>query len=317
MTGGLGFIGSNYIEHRLKAHPKDEILNIDRESTASDHENLSCEQDSRYSFQKKDLNELTELKADLLVNFAAETHVDRSIDNPAPFRHSNLDGYASLLQASRNGRVGRIIQISTDEVYGTSFGYNTEEDPLHPSNPYAAFKAAAEMLSMAYHRTYGLPIVTVRMVNNYGPHQYPEKIIPKTIILGAKNHEITLHAGGKMRRHTIYVEDACRAIDRVSEYGQDGEVYNVATDIEVEIRELVEHILDKMDSTSEIVAVPDRKGQDYRYGLDWSRLRDLGWYPKYSLDEGLDRTINWFRDRVAKYWDYALRSEARAKAHPA
>lgn len=168
--------------------------------------------------------------------------------------------------------------------------------PLRPSNPYAAYKAAAEMLSMAYHRTYQLPILTVRMVNVYGPHQYEEKIIPKTITFGLKNKPITLHAGGKMIRHLIYVEDACRAIDRVSEYGKNGEVYNVATDNEQEIRSVVDRILAMIRSKSKIIEVADRPGQDYRYGLDWSKLRNLGWYPKWTLDEGLEKTIEWFKN---------------------
>jgi len=255
-----------------------------------------------YSFVKGDIRDRNLVKSlvmdvDAVINFAAETHVDRSIKDPDEFIGSNILGTYSLLETERahNPRI-RHIQVSTDEVYGTSQDKPfTESDPLNPSNPYSATKAAADLLCRSYHKTYGMDVITTRCTNNFGPNQFPEKLIPKTIIRASKNLKIPVYGAGKNIRDWIYVEDHCSAIDFVSRRGVPGEVYNVSSSNELTNIELVEQILDAMDKSGELIEfVEDRPGHDLKYSLDSRKLRSLGWKPKHVFKEALRETVEWY-----------------------
>ena len=317
VTGGLGFIGSNFIRYMLKKHQEIEIINIDNLSFGSNPENLrDIEQDKRYSFVKGDINDNELLfrimkNADAVINFAAQTHVDRSITDPFPFLSSNTVGVVSLLETIRKvNDEARFLHISTDEVYGDiTTGSFREGDRLKPSSPYAASKAAADMFVLAYHRTYGLNTIIARCTNNFGPYQFPEKLIPKTIIRAQMNMSIPVYGTGENVRDWIYVLDFCEAIDLLLQKGRSGEVYNVSAGNEYPNIEVVKKILRIMNKSESLITfVEDRPGHDIRYSLNSSKIRDeLGWKPRYGFDEALKETVKWYLEN--EWWWRPLATE--------
>ncbi|MEM4575697.1 MAG: dTDP-glucose 4,6-dehydratase [Archaeoglobaceae archaeon] len=300
VTGGMGFIGSNFVRYMLQKYDDLEILNLDALKYGSNPDNLRDLKD-RYSFIKGDIADfelVSELvaKSDVIVNFAAETHVDRSISNPEAFVHSNFIGVFTILEAIRKkNREAKFIQISTDEVYGDIMsGSFKEDDRLKPSSPYSATKAAADLLVLSYIRTYGIDARITRCTNNYGPYQFPEKLIPKTIIRAFLGLKIPLYGTGKNVRDWIFVEDHCRAIDLVLQKGDPG-IYNISSGEEKTNLEVVETILKIMGKDENLIEfVEDRPGHDFRYSLDSSKIRELGWRPKVSFEEGIRRTVEWY-----------------------
>lgn len=317
ITGGLGFIGSNFIRYVLNNYSDIEIINVDNLSYGSNPSNLKdYEFDNRYRFIKGDIANKSMMKrliknVDAIVNFAAETHVDRSIANPWPFLKSNVEGVLSILEAMRSyGRDVRLIHVSTDEVYGDILeGSFSEEDRLKPSSPYAASKAAADMLCLSYHRTYNLDLLIVRCTNNYGPYQFPEKLIPKTIIRALLNYSIPLYGRGQNIRDWIYVQDFCEAIDLLLERGESGEIYNVSAGNELRNIDVVRMILNMMGKSESLITfVEDRPGHDVRYSLNSSKIRNqLCWKPKHSFQEGLRMTIEWYVNN--EWWWKPLATE--------
>jgi dTDP-glucose 4,6-dehydratase len=311
VTGGLGFIGSNFIRHVLATDPEARIANIDVMSYGSNPSNVSdLLPDKRYNFVRGDISNERILgpmvaKADCVVNFAAETHVDRSISSSQSFMRSNVLGVHTILEAlRRDRRRTRFVQIGTDEEYGeTAKGSFTEKDRLTPSSPYAATKASASMLVSAYARTYGLDVLIVRCTNNFGPHQFPEKLIPKTIIRATRNLPIPIYGSGKQVRDWIHVRDYCRALTQVMEHGRTGEIYNVSAGNEIDNLSIVRRILGIMhQDTSLIEHVKDRPGHDMRYSLDSSKLRkETKWKPQYSLEKALVSTVKWYLDNES-WW---------------
>ena len=304
VTGGLGFIGSNFIRYMLSKHREVEVVNLDKMGIGSNPKNLEdLEGDERYRFVKGDLLDFDLVsrlvrEVDAVVNFAAETHVDRSIANPRAFLESNTVGTFNLLEAARlnNPRL-RIVHVSTDEVYSDILvGSYKEEDRLKPSSPYAASKAAADMFCLAYHRTYGLDVVVTRCTNNFGPYQFPEKLIPKTIIRASLGMKVPIYGTGRNVRDWIYVLDHCEALDLVLERGRSGEIYNISSGDELDNLTLVKKILRIMGKDEGLIEfVEDRPGHDVRYSLDSSKIRrELGWRPRRSLEEALKETVDWY-----------------------
>ena len=304
VTGGLGFIGSNFIRYILDKYSDVEVINVDALKYGSNPANLrDIESDERYSFVKGDISDY-ELMADLVrdvdvvVNFAAESHVDRSISNPYSFLQSNVIGVFTILEAIRkNNPEAKLVQVSSDEVYGDIIkGSFKEEDRLKPSSPYSASKAAADMFVLAYVRTYGLYAMITRCTNNYGPYQFPEKLIPKTIIRATMNLKVPVYGTGKNVRDWIYVLDHCEAIDLVMREGEKGEIYNISSGEEKTNLEVVTEILKIMGKDENLIEfVEDRPGHDLRYSLDSSKIREeLCWKPKYSFKEGIRKTVEWY-----------------------
>jgi len=320
VTGGCGFIGSNFIRYYRKTHPEDSIINLDKLTYAGNPANLAdLETSPSYSFFQGDICNretvdaiLRKQRVDAVVNFAAETHVDRSITGPAVFLETNILGTQVLLDASREHRVGRFVQISTDEVYGSlgREGKFSEETPLHPNSPYAASKAAADMLVNAYHHTYGLPTVITRCSNNYGPYQYPEKLIPLMIASAMEGKPLPVYGDGLQVRDWLHVDDHCSAVDAVLRRGRTGEVYNVGGENEwanIDIVKLLLRVLGK--PVSLISHVEDRPGHDRRYAIDASKIRrELGWKPAVGFERGIGDTIAWYRAN-ASWWNRAAGGE--------
>ena len=310
VTGGLGFIGSNFIRYILSTHQDIKIINLDKIDFGANPANLrNYENDERYTFIKGDIADRKLMdklvgKVDAIINFAAQTHVDRSIVNPISFFYSNTTGVLTILEAMRNNnRDVKLIHISTDEVYGDILeGSFNENDRLKPSSPYSASKAAADMFLLAYHKTYGLNIYIVRPTNNFGPYQFPEKLIPKTIIRASMNLSIPVYGRGTNIRDWIYVIDVCRAIELVLEKGREGEIYNVSAGNERTNLDIIKTILTIMDKPKDLIMfVEDRPGHDVRYSLDSSKIRsELGWIPKYSFRDALEMTVKWYIEN--KWW---------------
>lgn len=303
VTGGYGFIGSNFIRYMLEKYPDAQIINVDNLSYGSNFKNLSGVNTERYKFVKGDIADYTLIQrlvedVDAIVNFAAETHVDRSIADPHLFFRSNVDGVLSILEAVRKARKSvRIIQISTDEVYGEILdGSFKESDRLNPSSPYSATKAAADMICLAYHRTFNLDIVIARPTNNFGPYQFPEKLIPKTIIRVKLGQKVPIYGTGKNVRDWLYVMDTCEAIDLLLKGGGSGEIYNISAGNEFENIEVVKMILAIMGKSDNLIEfVEDRPGHDVRYSIDATKIkREMGWKPKHSFHESLRRTVEWY-----------------------
>jgi dTDP-glucose 4,6-dehydratase len=304
VTGGLGFIGSNLIRYMLNKHNNIKIINLDKMGAGSNIVNLKdIEGDERYSFIKGDLLDFNLVSGlirnvDAVINLAAETHVDRSIANPRIFLENNTIGVFNILEAARiNNPELRIIQVSTDEVYSDILvGSYEEEDRLKPSSPYSASKAAADMFCLAYHRTYSLNIVVTRCTNNFGPYQFPEKLIPKTIIRASLGMNVPIYGSGRNVRDWIYVLDHCEALDLILEGGEPGEIYNVSSGNELDNLTLVKKILKIMGKSEDLIEfVEDRPGHDVRYSLDSSKIRrELQWKPKYSLEDALKNTVEWY-----------------------
>ena len=301
VTGGLGFIGSNFILNVLK-NTNFEILNVDAEFYGSNHYNLiEVENSPKYSFVKGDITDKKLMenlisKCDCVVNFAAESHVDRSILDPSPFLNSNIFGTFTILDIIKNQKK-RLVHVSTDEVYGTILqGSATEKTRFNPSSPYSATKASAELLINSYVKTYGVDAVITRCTNNYGPRQFNEKLIPKTIGLCDENKKIPVYGTGTSIRDWIHVEDHCKAIMLVLEKGKGGESYNISSSNEVDNLTLVTKILEILNKSKEnIEFVENRPGEDTRYSLDSTKIyEELGWKPKINFDEGLEKTIQWY-----------------------
>jgi dTDP-glucose 4,6-dehydratase len=304
VTGGLGFIGSNFIRFMLNESRDIRIINLDKMSYGSNPENLKeCENDPRYEFMKGDIADYKLVErlikdVDAVVNIAAETHVDRSIASPEEFLRSNTIGVFNLLEAIRKvDREARLLQVSTDEVYGDILeGFFKESDRLMPSNPYSASKAAADMFCLAYHRTYDLDVIVTRCTNNFGPYQFPEKLIPKTIIRASLNLKVPVYGSGRNVRDWIYVLDHCEALMKVLFHGKSGEIYNISAGNEFQNIEVVKKILEIMGKPEDLIEfVDDRPGHDLRYSLDSSKIRgELRWAPKYSFEEALGMTVDWY-----------------------
>ena len=304
VTGGMGFIGSNFIRYVLKKHDDWEVINLDKLGYGSNPANLKdVEDDPRYTFVRGDITDfelMRELvkKVDAIVNFAAESHVDRSISRPENFLRSNVVGVYTILEAIRkvNPEV-RLVHISTDEVYGDILkGSFREDDALMPSSPYSATKAAADSLVLGWARTYNLNASITRCTNNYGPYQFPEKLIPKTIIRASMGLKIPIYGTGQNVRDWIYVGDHVRAVEAVLLKGEPREIYNVSAGEERTNLEVVKAVLKLMGKDEEMIEfVEDRPGHDLRYSLDsWKIMRDLKWRPKVSFEEGIKRTVEWY-----------------------
>ncbi len=317
ITGGAGFIGSNFIQYLLNTYEDIQVINLDKLTYAGNLDNLkSVERDSRYTFFQGDIadrqligNLIAQKKFDAIINFAAETHVDRSINRPDDFLKTDIYGTFALLESARQFGVDRYIQISTDEVYGPApFDSKKEESPLFPSSPYSASKGGGDLLCHAYHVTYGLNTIITRSANNYGPFQYPEKLISLFITNAIENEQLPVYGNGEQIREWIYVEDHCRAIDLVLQKGQAGEIYNIGGYCEEKNIVIAEKILELLKKDKDLIRfVEDRPGHDIRYALDSSKIKELGWKPVVSLEDGLARTVAWYKKN--KEWWKKLKGE--------
>lgn len=320
VTGGAGFIGSNFVRYMLDASPEDDILVADALTYAGNYESIvDLETHPRFRFfhadirDAKTVNELFETeRPETIVNFAAESHVDRSIEAPSVFLETNVMGTGVLLEAARRCGVKRYHQVSTDEVYGDlpldrPDLFFTEETPLQTSSPYSASKASADLLALAYHRTYGLPITISRCSNNYGPYHFPEKLIPLMIVKALHDEKLPVYGDGKNVRDWLYVTDHCRAIRCILEDGTAGEVYNVGGHNEKSNLEVVRTILSALGKSEDLIEfVEDRKGHDRRYAIDPTKIRDaLGWEPEVRFAEGIGETIDWYVKHRA-WWEHIL-----------
>ncbi|QNR67044.1 dTDP-glucose 4,6-dehydratase [Paenibacillus peoriae] len=312
VTGGAGFIGSNFVLYMLKQHPDYEIVNIDALTYAGNLENLkSIENNSKHSFIKADItdaqaiDQLMQQGIDVVVNFAAESHVDRSILEPEVFVKTNVLGTQVLLDAAKKYNVTKFVQVSTDEVYGSlgETGLFTEETPLQPNSPYSASKAGGDLLVRAYHETFGLPVNITRCSNNYGPYQFPEKLIPLMISRALSDQQLPVYGDGLNIRDWLYVEDHCSAIDLVIHQGKLGEVYNIGGNNERTNVHIVKTVLEELGKPESLISyVQDRPGHDRRYGIDPTKtMNELGWKPKRSFETGIKETIRWYLDNE-EWW---------------
>ena len=315
VTGGAGFIGSNFIRYWLRAHPEDRVVNLDKLTYAGNPDNLrEVEKDPRYRFLKGDIADPRAVaeafgeKPDVVVNFAAETHVDRSLMNPDDFIRTDVYGTYVLLEAVRRQGAGVFVQISTDEVYGSvAEGFSVETDPLLPRNPYSASKAGADRLAYSYFASYQIPVVVTRASNNFGPRQYPEKVIPLFVTNALDDVPLPLYGDGLNVRDWLYVEDHCRAIDLLIEKGVRGEVYNIGGGNLLANRDLTAKILKYLGKPATLIRrVKDREGHDRRYALDSGKLKRLGWKPAHDFETELAATIAWYRDN--RWWWEKLKS---------
>jgi len=308
VTGGLGFIGSNFIRHMLDKYDHYRIINLDKQTYAGNPDNLKdIENNPNYSFVLGDICDPSVVdkvmqKADRVVHFAAESHVDRSIEDASAFVRTNILGTFTLLESARKYNVSRFIHISTDEVYGSrERGSFKEKDMLTPSSPYSSSKAGSDLLAQSYFITHKLPVIITRCTNNFGPYQYPEKLIPLFITNLIENKKVPIYGTGKNVRDWIYVEDHCKAVDFVLHKGNPGEIYNIGGGAEktnLEITQKILAMLGKDDSMVEYVK--DRPGHDLRYSLDCTKLRRLGWAPEHEFEDALSDTVRWYVKN--KWW---------------
>ena len=323
VTGGAGFIGGNFVYYQLKNHPEDRVVCLDKLTYAGNlstlQEAMKCEQ---FRFVRGDIADreavyarFEQEKPDVVVNFAAESHVDRSVTNPEIFLTTNILGTSVLMDACRRYGVGRYHQVSTDEVYGDlpldrPDLFFTEETPIHTSSPYSASKASADLLVMAYHRTYGLPATISRCSNNYGPYHFPEKLIPLMITRALADEPLPVYGEGLNVRDWLYVEDHCSAIDLIIRRGRVGEVYNIGGHNERTNMQVVKTILKALGKPESLIRhVTDRPGHDRRYAIDPSKIhRELGWLPKTTFDEGIQKTVRWYLDN-RQWWEEILSGE--------
>jgi dTDP-glucose 4,6-dehydratase len=311
ITGGAGFIGSHFVRHTLEKHPEHDIVVLDKLTYAGRKENLHDVLDSvRFIHGDVCLPDDVDKAMDgchIVFNFAAESHVDRSITGAGAFVNTNVWGSYILLEAARRHRITRFIQVSTDEVYGSCLnGSFTEGDIANPSSPYAASKASAELLALSYERTYGLPVLITRSSNNFGPYQYPEKVIPLFITNALEGKPLPVYGDGRNVRDWIYVQDNCAALDFVSQNGTPGEIYNIAAKNEKENLEIVDQILQLLRKPRELVRfVQDRPAHDRRYSLDVTKITALGWAPTTPFQDALTDTIEWYQNN--EWWWKPLR----------
>lgn len=321
ITGGAGFIGANFVYHMLDKHPDYKLIVLDKLTYAGNIETLEPVMD-KITFVKGDIADRTAVyelfetqKPDIVVNFAAESHVDRSIENPEIFLVTNILGTQVLMDACRKYGIKRYHQVSTDEVYGDlpldrPDLFFTEETPIHTSSPYSSSKASADLLVQAYHRTYGLPITISRCSNNYGPYHFPEKLIPLMIANALNDKALPVYGEGLNVRDWLYVEDHCKAIDLIIHNGKEGEVYNIGGHNEkanIDIVKTILKILDKPESL--ITYVADRKGHDMRYAIDPTKIHsELGWLPETKFDDGIVKTVNWYLENKP-WWEKIISGE--------
>ncbi len=322
ITGGAGFIGSNLVRTMLRNHPDALIVNVDKLTYAGNLENLEdCEQNPQYRFVRGDIADAAlmrsvfqEYRVEIVINCAAESHVDRSILGASDFVQTNIVGTNVLLELGKEFPLRAFVQISTDEVYGSlgPEGKFTEDTPLHPNSPYAASKAAADLLALSYHHTFGIPVMITRCSNNYGPYQFPEKLIPLMIANALQNKPLPIYGDGLNVRDWIYVEDHCEAIDLILRKGSAGEVYNIGGASERRNIDVVKLILQKLGKPESLIQfVKDRPGHDRRYAMDFSKLqRTLGWRPRHTFEEGLDATIDWYLQHES-WWKRIISGEYR------
>jgi dTDP-glucose 4,6-dehydratase len=301
VTGGAGFIGSNFVQYLLD-DTNYNVVTLDALTYAGSKDNLGEKlSHPRHRFVEGDIRDSSLVdklvsETDTVVNFAAESHVDRSIEGAEPFVSTNVQGTQVLLDAALEHETDRFVQISTDEVYGQTLeGEFTEDDRLDPRNPYSATKAGADQLVQSYHTTYDLPVLITRSSNNFGPRQHPEKLIPKLITRAAAGETIPIYGDGKHVREWTYVEDNCRAIERVLERGDPGEMYNVGSDYDLQNIDVAKKVLDAVGASEDLIEfVEDRPGHDRRYALDSTKISELGWRPQWSFEEGLEKTIEYY-----------------------
>ena len=323
VTGGAGFIGANFVHYQLKEHPEDRVVCLDALTYAGNLENLTeALQNPRFRFVKGDIADretvnalFEEEKPDIVVNFAAESHVDRSITQPELFLRTNILGTQVLMDACRKFGVGRYHQVSTDEVYGDlpldrPDLFFTEDTPIHTSSPYSASKASADLLVLAYYRTFHLPVSITRCSNNYGPYHFPEKLIPLMITRALNDQSLPVYGKGENIRDWLYVEDHCAAVDLVMRKGREGEVYNVGGHNERTNLEVVKTVLRELGKPESLITfVTDRPGHDRRYAIDPSKIHaELGWLPRTTFDDGIRQTVRWYLDN-RKWWEHILAGE--------
>ena len=304
VTGGAGFIGSNFIHYVAKEHPQWEITNLDKLTYAGNLENLKDIQDRpRYHFMQVDIadskpvDRVLDQGFDAIINFAAESHVDRSILDASPFIETNVQGTQVLLEGAKRHQIQRFIQVSTDEVYGSiDKGSFHESSPLSPNSPYSASKASADLLCHAFWETYHVPVIVTRCTNNYGPYQFPEKLIPLAITNALEDKPIPVYGDGLNIRDWIFVIDHCRALDMIIQRGKTGEIYNIAGRSEKTNLEVIQKVLELLDKPQSLIQfVSDRPGHDRRYALDITKIdKELGWQPIYCLEEALTATVDWY-----------------------
>ncbi|WP_046216461.1 dTDP-glucose 4,6-dehydratase [Paenibacillus wulumuqiensis] len=322
VTGGAGFIGSNFVLYMLREHPEYQIINVDSLTYAGNLENLkSIEGNPNHTFVKADIgdtakmDELVSQGVDIIVNFAAESHVDRSILEPDVFVKTNVLGTQVLLDVAKKHNITKFVQVSTDEVYGTlgETGLFTEETPLTPNSPYSASKAGGDLLVRAYNETFGLPVNITRCSNNYGPFQFPEKLIPLIISRALADEALPVYGDGLNIRDWLYVEDHCSAIDLVIHNGRDGEVYNIGGNNERTNIHIVKTILEQLGKPESLIKyVEDRPGHDRRYGIDPTKtMTELGWKPKHNFESGIKATIQWYLDNK-EWWARIASGEYQA-----
>ncbi len=321
VTGGAGFIGVNFVYYMLEKYPDYDIVCLDALTYAGNLKSLDeAMKNEKFTFVKGSISDkefvdslFAKEKFDTVVNFAAESHVDRSIENPFIFLETNIMGTACLLEASKKYGVTRFHQVSTDEVYGDlpldrPDLFFTEETPIHTSSPYSSSKASADLLCLAFHRTYGLPVTVSRCSNNYGPYQFPEKLIPLMIVRAQENQSLPVYGEGLNVRDWLYVEDHCKAIDLIIHNGRVGEVYNVGGHNEKPNIEVVRTLLKALDKPESLITyVKDRAGHDLRYAIDPTKIStELGWLPETKFEDGMERTIRWYLDN--KQWTDDIKS---------
>ncbi len=303
ITGGCGFIGTNFSKYWLEKYPEDKIINLDNVTYAGNIDNLKeFENNENYSFIKGDICDKALVESimkdiDIVFNFAAESHVDNSIKGPMIFTETNVLGTHVLLESARNNKIKRFIHISTDEVYGSiKNGSFKETDILKPNSPYSASKAAAEMIARSYNITFNLPVIITRSSNNYGPYQYPEKVIPLFVTNLIENKKVPLYGTGMNVRDWIYVVDNCEAIDFISKNGKIGEIYNIGGGNEIPNIELTKKILKEMGKDESFIDhVEDRLAHDFRYSVNCEKINKLGWKPRFNFNNALKETIQWYK----------------------
>ncbi|HLD19707.1 MAG TPA: dTDP-glucose 4,6-dehydratase [Patescibacteria group bacterium] len=306
ITGGAGFMGSNFIKHILKTQPDASVLNLDKLTYAGNVDNVKeVENDPRYTFQKGDITNREDVESafsyqpDVVVNFAAETHVDRSIMDPAAFVMTDVIGTHTLLEAAKKYKVEKYIQISTDEVYGhiEGEGYFTEDTPFRPRSPYSASKAGADHLVQSYFTTYGLPTIVTHSCNVYGPHQHPEKFMPLFITNLLEGKKVPLYGDGQQVREYIFIDDYCRALAHIITHGTIGEAYNISAGHSMKNKDVALMIISALGKDeSSIVHVNDRPGHDVKYAVNADKLKALGWNPEFDFEQGLQKKIQWYKE---------------------